>query len=213
MLSTYANKQKTHLVVDIKTNGILIAVHSNIVANAICFKMLNAESISIKLNAELKQKVDLFLKPEFDESSNFILTKIGHNLTPQSTANIGKLVKSVDGNGQYGISIMPEVTDEWLALRKQAYRIKEVLVSSELRALKVAASSKCFFGDTISFPFIKKELDKCNPEEDQYTDAIQEWANIVNVSVEEGFEMLLAESRHIAYTINNLKIFWSKRCL
>ena len=47
MLSTYANKQKTHLVVDIKTNGILIAVHSNIVANAICFKMLNAESISI----------------------------------------------------------------------------------------------------------------------------------------------------------------------
>ena len=108
---------------------------------------------------------------------------------------------------------MPEVTDEWLALRKQAYRIKEVLVSSELRALKVAASSKCFFGDTISFPFIKKELDKCNPEEDQYTDAIQEWANIVNVSVEEGFEMLLAESRHIAYTINNLKIFWSKRCL
>lgn len=213
MLSTYANKQKTHLVVDIKTNGILIAVHSNIVANAICFKMLNTESISIKLNAEFKEKIDLFLKPKFDESSNFILTKIGHNLTPQSTANIGKLVKSVDGNGQYGISIMPEVTDEWLALRKKAHRIKEVLAGNELRVLRRAASSKYFFGDNISFPFIKKELDKCNPEEDQYTDAIQEWANIVNVPVAKGFEMLLEESRHIAYTINNLKIFWSNRCL
>jgi hypothetical protein len=212
MLSTYANKQNTHLVIDTTTNGILIAVHSNVVANAICFKILNTEAMSIRL-VDFNEEINPLLKPQFNESSNFILTKVGHNLTPQSTANVGQLVKSTDGNGRFGVAKMSEVTDEWIALRKKAHNIKEVIASSDLRVLRSATPSKKFFGDTITFPFIKKELDKCNPQEDQYTDAIREWANIVNVPVKKGFEMLSAESNNITHLVNNSRIFWSKKCL
>ena len=212
MLSTYANKQNTYLVIDTKTNGILTAVHSNIIANAICFKILNTEPMPVRL-AEFKEQIDMLLKSKFDESSNFILTRVGQNLTPQSTANIGKLVKSVDGNSRYGISIMPEVTDEWLALRKKVCKVKEILARHDLQIFRLAISSKHFFGDTISAPFIKKELGKCKPEEDQYTDAIKEWSSIVNVTVKEGFEMLSAESSQIMNTFNNLRISWNKKCL
>ena len=212
MLSTYANKQNTHLVIDTTTNGILIAVHSNVVANAICFKILNTEAMSIRL-VDFNEEINPLLKPQFNESSNFILTKVGHNLTPQSTANVGQLVKSTDGHGRFGVAKMSEVTDEWIALRKKAHNIKEVIASSDLRVLRSATPSKQFFGDTINFPFIKKELDKCNPQEDQYTDAIREWSSIVNVPVKKGFEMLSAESSNIAHLVNNSRIFWSKKCL
>lgn len=212
MLSGYSHKQNTHLVIDTTNNGVLTLASNTAIANAICFRTINAEVMSVKLQ-DFTEDLRLLSKAEFDKSANFILTKIGHNLIPQSTANLGEIVRTTDKARKYGLASMDTVSKEWINRRKNVHKLKYSIYKINGQTERIASYGKQFFGDTIFLPFIKKELDKCNPSLNEYTDAIHEWSSILSIDVKEGFELLLKETTNNLNIIRKTRISWGKRCL
>ena len=211
MLSIYAKKSNTNLVVDVTNNGILTSALHVSIANAICFKVVNAEVMVVKLQDFAKELYPLS-NPQFDPTVNLMLTKLGKKMLPQSTANIGKIVKSIDNNRRYGVSSMDNVSDEWIERREKVHNLRNNIHKFYSQNLRLGTLGKSFFGDDIFLPYMKKELEKCNPTLHEYTDAIHKWSSLVHVDVAKGFELLLEEVTKNYNIHRNLYLSWSKRC-
>jgi hypothetical protein len=212
MLSTYALKNNKFLVVDSVTNGILTLCNSVSLSNAICYTIPNAELMIIEsTNAEILNLIGMHEK--FNEDANFILVKAHNSLMPSSTANLGKIVKTTKGPGIYGIEEMDldDITPEWIEARHFAFKLRYEYRINETKLIADSAQDKRFMGDAIFLPFIKRELEKCDYKNDEYTDIIKDWAKIRGVDIKTAFGMLATEVKEELSTIREAHSTWTNK--
>lgn len=87
---------------------------------------------------------------------------------------------------------LPEkfITEEWINKRR-FYKLKKVFLNLwEFQIRRSCRKQIDFFGTPNMMPFLTDQLNKCDPSNNIYTTAIQDWANIQNVSYETAYQEL-----------------------
>jgi len=209
MLSTYAFKKIYHLVIDTGSNGILTSVNSLSVANGLCSKLVNVQAMSVKLPHEFSENMGKIGDKDFNKDANFVFLRSNKSLMPSSTANIGKIV---NGKDLFSIAKMEDVTNDWIDKRKKVYSLRNVISKLELKVVAQVTETKTYFGDAIFYPFIKSELEKCDSNNNIYTDIIHEWASIAEVDIKIAFDILLEESSRVITNAVSARAKWNKIC-
>lgn len=149
---------KLLLVYDETNNGIICQVNSETIGNALTLGMINGTIAAFPLH--FFPQLPMYQKNFNNMEEHYQLTN-KHDIVP-----------------------MPEkfITPEWRDYRKFLLQKNWHLGWWEFRVRRQLARVNDFFGNSDLAPFLLDQLNKCNPEEGYYTQAINEWAHIQDVS-------------------------------
>jgi hypothetical protein len=116
--------------------------------------------------------------------------------------------------GQVATEVIPMldklVTDEWLAKRRLALAKRKSLISWEYLCRISTSSNNDYFGWTYLMPFLIRELDKCNINDNVYSQAILDWAEIQEITPQAAFNELEMKMQGIGLSYMRNYAFYNK---
>lgn len=154
------------VVYDDLTRGILGSVDSDELASALCLASLNYKftSLAKHFNSYLDDfNLDLNNLKEHYQLSRF------------------RPIDSLPNNF---------LTGQWIAQRTLFQHKKYHLKLWEYKVRLAINKNNDFFGNSNVMAFLTEQLSKCRPEQDYYTPAIEEWADIQEVSPTAAYQEL-----------------------
>lgn len=169
------------IVVDNHTDGILCECESISVAHSVSCGFINS---SVKI---LPSSLP-WLKSEFDKDFNSVDVHYQHIF-----AKINNMNPSL-------------ITEKWISLKKLALMRNNFHLAWETRCNQFLLNRNIEYSNLQMFEtFIWRELDRCRPEDDFYTQAIHEWATLSNIDTSSAYQelKLKAESRGLQYVRNH----------
>lgn len=116
---------------------------------------------------------------------------------------------SVDNHYQFtktfDIVALPQkfINNEWIAFRSLTIKKGYFLSLWELRIRQNMNKNTDYFGMNSILPFLLDQLNKCDPDNNQYTRAIVEWADIQECSPESAYQEL--KLRYEGHGLVNLR--------
>lgn len=149
-------------VIDQLTFGILTETSSISVANALCKGILNTSQMIVSIDQTL------------DPNLNYILTQ-PKIIQKHGEANAAKLVDSIEGYKRHGIEVFSP-DESFLEKKKLAENRKYGLDLLEKNITRFLSRNLNYVDHEGLISVLSTELPRCEPKENVYTIAVQEWA-------------------------------------
>lgn len=196
MIITKTSKYKI-FVIDNETFLILCETNSVPIANAISMGLLNTSVMVVNIDQD------------YDDNLNY---KLLQTVTVQKTgeANAAFISQDLDKKKRHAIELVDNPSDRFLERKKLAKLRRTGMQHLECGCQRYLARLHDFFADSDFYMILSKELDQCDPENDFYTDAFREYADIANQDVSVVYKEL--KMMHSSYSINVFKMhaIWRK---
>jgi hypothetical protein len=169
--------------------GILCVVPSDEIGSVLCMGFLNSKWISVSRFWDYQERL---------KAINFDDISINHQIkfSEKGTTIIPMLDKLV--------------TDEWKEKRKLALEKRKCLTSWEWLCRDAVSKSNDFYGWPQLLPFLIRELNKCNIQENFYPTSILEWAEIHEITPEAAVNELEMKVHGIGCTYMRNYAFYDK---
>ena len=205
MLDTFSKKQNNFIMlVDKEQFGVLTTSISPSVINALTTGFDNTEAVlatikgpdALKALRTYNQNAEQSLRLRIDYNDPLIIEdyEVQHE-TVGAISNV--------------FGVQPYEKPEGFTLkRKIANRRQHVLLQIESKLERYAGRVVNSPMDDIFIPYMSDEINKCKPNEDQYTDALIEWANASSLDVKQAYNhcKMVTESTNI--TMMRLHAHW-----
>lgn len=167
-------KQYLYLVVDQINKSILASCSSASIANAVSTGIFNSSPMTIWF--PYVGTSHPIIKYNSGTDTNYTLvrqskTKFNNIDTGiNSDSNIYKLVNETPSGRMFDLEPMdPALIDEaWIQKRKLANFRTELMTSLEVYCERYISRNVTFCADELLFPYLQKQIDECDPEQDYY---------------------------------------------
>lgn len=108
-------------------------------------------------------------------------------------------------NKDFSIDVLPEkfITQDYLKLRQLILKKKIFLSLWDFQIRRSCQNYTDFYGAPFMMAYLCDELNKCNPDKNEYTQAIIDWANIQEVPADAAYREL--KFRHEGYGLVMLR--------
>jgi len=209
-----ATKQYLFLVIDQETFGVITRCPTISIANAVSKGILNSSPMVVfypymGVSGGINSYRD-------NLNVNFQLVRRGSKIVNTgfitSECNVAKTVDETPSKRFFDLVEYPRelITEEWIAKRKLGNARADSLMVLEQRCERYLSRTKHFIGDEIFLNFLSKELTNCNDEQDYYTPAIHEWADINNKTVGAAFQELVMYYESASISVLRVHALWNK---
>ena len=139
-----------------------------------------------------------------DVTANLTLVKRMVQASVPCEANVALQVNETKNNRLFDVIPMQAFEPDWFAKRKLANARANGFITLEQKLERYMARAKTFSGDEIFIPFMAEELKK------ESSPAIEEWANIRGVTVQEARVDLEIKVKTAQLVVSNLNAVWEK---
>jgi hypothetical protein len=201
MLDSFSKKEDYQLVVDQTNFGILTVVNSLPAAHAVSLGIPNTSVMNVLLPEVQEFRTRSYRN---DATSNLTLVKRMVQASVPCEANVALQVNETKNNRLFDVIPMQAFESDWVAKRKLANARANGFITLEQKLERYMARAKTFSGDEIFIPFMANELKK------ELSPAIEEWANIRGVSIQEARVDLEIKVKTAQLVVSNLNAVWEK---
>lgn len=204
-------KNYLFLIIDQENKGMLGYSYSASVSNAVSKGLSNTSVMLIPAFYFDKLILDKFNQ---NFRNNFKLVRkfdnpFSNGLPMTSEGNVCETVKDINVNKVFQLDPL-DVSEDWLEKRKlAALRINKLKIL-ETMLDRFITRFKNFTADSVFYSFLDKELSKCDPENNYYTDSIKEWADIYDISIQAAFQELQMNYDSASVTMFRINAIWQK---
>lgn len=165
------------IVIDSENNGILCSCTSDSHAYAICHSELNLRWFSLSM-----QTTDLKCLHQ-----NYNNHNIHFKFTNKNPIPISELEKEL-------------ITDRWIERRQLIIRKTLELQFWENANKRSVSRVNEYFGMSNLLPFLHSQLEKCDSDRGEYTEAVKEWADIQDVTPDIAYRELVLKTHNYGMT-------------
>lgn len=201
MLDSFSKKEDYQLVVDQTNFGILTVVNSLPAAHAVSLGIPNTSVMNVLLPEVQEFRTRSYRN---DVTANLTLVKRMVQASVPCEANVALQVNETKNNRLFDVIPMQAFEPDWFAKRKLANARANGFITLEQKLERYMARAKTFSGDEIFIPFMAEELKK------ESSPAIEEWANIRGVTVQEARVDLEIKVKTAQLVVSNLNAVWEK---
>jgi hypothetical protein len=199
-------KQYLYLVVDRETNLVLTRCQNASTANAVSRGFLNSTVMVInRPKCFHNDKMQVYHK---DSQITFKLITNNFSGISSLEANVGE--KNNSSKYNFDLVEYDNSDQQWIDKRELANIRSNIFSTMESKIERYLARFYSFVGDNILYQYLSQEFNRCNPENDYYSESIIEYSKILLITPREAFNDLKMKYDSFCLTTVRYSAIWEK---